>query len=226
MTERVVDAVLFDLDGTLIDTAGDLLGALDDLRAEMGLSAVTQNFPAAVAARGGRGILELGFPEQTDVVERYLARYLSTYETRIARLSRPYAGIEAMLLQLKAAGVAVAIVTNKPEALARLLLRELGWDARLWDVLVGGDTLTVRKPAPEPIWHACKALKVDPGRSIMIGDDRRDITSGVDAGCYCTIAIAYGYIEADDDITAWGAQQIAQHPEQLVEMVLALTGVH
>jgi len=225
MNVRQVDAVLFDLDGTLIDTAGDLLGALDDLRAAMGLPAVTQIFPPAVAARGGRGILKLGFPDIPDVAERYLPRYLDLYAARIAHLSRPYPGIEPLLVQLMRAGVAVGIVTNKPESLARLLLRALGWDGRQFRILVGGDTLAVRKPAPEPIWHACKALHVEPERSVMVGDDRRDIASGLAAGCFSTIAVAYGYVETDDDIQRWGAQHCLDTPAQLAQGLLSMTGV-
>ena len=143
-------AILFDLDGTLVDTAADLLGTLDDVRAELGLAPCAAGLPAAVAARGGRGILNLGFPDDASAADRLLPRYLQLYAARLARSSRPYPGVIALLDRLHANGIAAGIVTNKPQRLARQLLDELGWSARI-AVLVGGDTLSVRKPAPEPV---------------------------------------------------------------------------
>lgn len=214
-----IRAVLFDLDGTLIDTAADLLGTLDDVRAELGLPACAASLPPAVAARGGRGILALGFPHDPDAVERLLPRYLELYGARLARLSRPYAGIEAMLDALAARGVAVAIVTNKPQALAAALLQQIGWGAR-FGVLVGGDTLTVRKPAPEPVWHACAALGIDPAHAAMVGDDERDIQAGRAAGCGATIAVAYGYLEPGVRADQWAADAVVATPAQLLPALL------
>ncbi len=248
-----IQAVLFDLDGTLIDTAGDLLGALDDLRAELGLSACAAGLPPAVAARGGRGIISLGFPDDASAADRYLPRYLELYRQRIARLSRSYPGIDALLATLRERGIAIGIVTNKPERLARELLAELGWDCRVLEggapapppfadlgkaerprgsaalqgiaalVLVGGDTLPVRKPAPDPVWLACKLLDVDPAHSIMVGDDRRDIASGRAAGCALSIAVRYGYIENPAELPTWQADQVVDSPDALAELLLALT---
>jgi len=259
-----IEAVLFDLDGTLIDTAGDLLGALDDLRAELGLAACADQLPPVVAARGGRGIIALGFPEDGSAADRYLPRYLELYRLRIAMLSRPYAGIEALLDTLHQRGIALAIVTNKPEALARELLDELGWvcadrptQSPLWVggaptplhsarpaaaftgapnrlstrsgcpetpifELVGGDTLALRKPAPDPIWQACKWLGVSPQMSIMVGDDRRDIESGRAAGCALNIAVSYGYIEDRTELPGWKADHTVDSPKSLADLLLSL----
>ena len=234
MSGAGIGAVLFDLDGTLVDTAEDLLGALDDLRAQLGLPPCADSLPPAIAARGGRGIIALGFPDDAGAAERYLASYLRLYQARIAQLSRPYPGIEELLAMLEQRGIAVGIVTNKPEALARELLTALGWHERApgtdlaggsatqFGVLVGGDTLPVRKPAPDPIWEACKLLGVDPASSIMVGDDLRDIASARAAGCAHSIAVSYGYIEDPRAIGAWGADSVVATPAQLSSRLLSL----
>lgn len=219
----MLKAVLFDLDGTLVDTAADLLGTLDDVRAEMGLSACSARLPPAVAARGGRGILALGFPDDPGAVERLLPRYLEIYAARLTRHSRPYAGVDALLSALAQQGIASAIVTNKPEALARRLLDELGWSSR-FAVLVGGDTLSVRKPAPDPLWRACGAMKVKPIETAMIGDDRRDIEAGRVAGCAFTVAAAYGYLEDAGEVHDWGADRIAADVDELTVLLLGQAG--
>lgn len=200
-------ALLFDLDGTLVDTSADLLGALDDLRAELGLPGCSGKLPPSMAARGGRGILALGFPDQPDAAERWLGDYLRCYAARIARLSRPYPGVVDMLDALAEAGLPIGLVTNKPIGLTWQLLDALGWRER-FAVVVGGDSLAQRKPAPDPILHACAELGVPAEASIMVGDDVRDIEAARAAGCAHAFAVRYGYIEDPDALPAWGADAV------------------
>lgn len=212
-------AVLFDLDGTLVDTAPDLLGALDDLRAELGLTACAAHLPPAVAARGGRGILALGFPDDPQASERWLPRYLDCYSLRIAKASRPYPGIEDLLDALAAQGRPLGLVTNKPIGLTHQLLQALGWTGR-FAVVVGGDSLAQRKPHPQPVLHACAGLRVEPQLSVLVGDDARDIAAARAAGCGAAYAVAYGYIEAPEQLPDWGADAILADVAALRRLLL------
>lgn len=202
-----LSAVLFDLDGTLVDTAPDLIGALDEVRAGAGLPPMGDQLPPAVAARGGRGLLALGFPDDPAAAEQRLPEYLRCYRARLLRASRPYPGIERLLDELAGRGLALAVVTNKPEGLARELIAGLGWQQR-FGALIGGDTLDVRKPDPAPVLHALARMGHEPGRAAMVGDDRRDIEAGRHAACRLTLAVAYGYIEATDSPSHWGADAV------------------
>lgn len=215
------DTLLFDLDGTLVDTAADLLGTLDDLRAERGLAPMAHSLPPALAARGGRGILAAGFPHALATeLEALLPEYLARYALRIARHSRPYPGVESMLDAAHQRGWKLGIVTNKPEQLAKQLLQALGWEHR-FGALIGGDTLAVRKPAPEPVIEACRRLGSTAPRALMIGDDARDIEAGRAAGCQRLIACAYGYVEMPEAMADWGAHLIVDSSLALAELLSA-----
>ena len=212
-------AVLFDLDGTLVDTAPDLIGALDEMRADAGLPMLGASLPPAVAARGGRGLLALGFPDDPDAPEKLLPEYLRRYRARLLCASKPYPGIEALLDALAGRGVAIAVVTNKPEGLARELIAGLGWQDRFM-ALVGGDTLPVRKPDPAPVLHALAQLRRAPAHAAMVGDDRRDIEAGERAACGLRLAVGYGYIETTDCASRWGADAVLADVPALTRALL------
>jgi 2-phosphoglycolate phosphatase len=209
-----IDAVFFDLDGTLIDSAPDFIAAIRRLGAEVDDVAADFSKVGAVVSKGGRAMLRRGFPGADEArIDVLLPRFLDLYFADIAVHSRTYPGIDALLVALDARGTPWGIVTNKPDWLARELLQKLQLDKRC-AALVSGDTLAVRKPDPAPLLHACELTRVVPARSVYLGDDARDIEAGRRAGMR-TIAAAWGYLDGDDPDN-WGADQVLNTPDQVL----------
>ena len=202
-----VQAVLFDLDGTLADSAPDLVAALATLCAEIGRAEPDPVAVSRVVSAGGRAILRCGLPGIDEAqVEALLPRYLDLYAARGNVSTRLYDGIDEVLRDLEGQGIAWGIVTNKVAWLAAPVVEKLGL-ARRCGALVAGDTLARRKPDPDPVLHACALLEVDPSRTLFVGDDLRDIEAGRAAGTR-TIAAAWGYLNGGDPAD-WGADAIA-----------------
>lgn len=207
-----LQAVLFDLDGTLADSAPDLVAALSSLCAEIDAPPPDPVAVSRVVSAGGRAILRAGLADTSDArIEALLPRYLDLYAQRGNRSTRLYEGIGAMLDDLDARGVAWGVVTNKVGWLAQPVIDDLGL-ARRCGTLVAGDTLARRKPDPDPVLHACAQLGAQPARTIFVGDDLRDVLAGRAAGTR-TIAAAWGYLDGGDP-HAWGADLVvATAPE-------------
>lgn len=204
---RLAQAVLFDLDGTLADSAPDLVAALATLCIEIGHAAPNPHIVTRVVSAGGRAILRSGLPGCDEArIEELLPRYLDLYAQRGNAATTLYAGIEPILAGLEARGIAWGVVTNKVGWLAAPMLDQLGLGARC-GALVAGDTLARRKPDPDPVLHACTLLKVDPTRTLFVGDDLRDIEAGRAAGTG-TVAAAWGYLNGGDP-HSWGADRVA-----------------
>ncbi len=209
-----VEVVLFDLDGTLVDSAPDLIVAMRRLRAEQGEAERDLAGVGSVVSKGGRAMLRQGFPgADEERIETLLPRFLELYSQAIATHSRPFAGIDAVLAGLESRRLPWGVVTNKPGWLAKALLSALGLDTRC-AALVAGDTLAQRKPQPEPILHACKLAGVSFRRGVYIGDDVRDIEAGRNAGTM-TIAAGWGYLNGEDP-GAWGADVVVATPVELL----------
>ncbi|GMV30645.1 MAG: phosphoglycolate phosphatase [Rhodanobacteraceae bacterium] len=207
LLNRDLDAVLFDLDGTLVDSAPDLVAAMQRLCREMARAEPDADAVRNVVSKGGRAMLRRGLPGLEDhQYEELLPRFLDIYATDIAALSRPYDGVEALIAAIEARGGRWGVVTNKPGWLARPLLERLGW-ARRSAALVSGDCLAVRKPDPAPVLRACELAGVAPQRCVYVGDDRRDIEAGRAAGLV-TVAAAWGYLDGEDP-RAWQADWVA-----------------
>lgn len=202
-----VEGVLFDLDGTLVDSAPDLVAAMQRLCRELAAAEPDADAVRNVVSKGGRAMLRRGLPDLDDQrYEELLPRFLDIYASDIASLSRPYAGVDALIAAIEARGLRWGVVTNKPGWLARPLIDSLGWAQRS-AALVSGDCLPVRKPDPAPVLRACELAGVAPERSIYVGDDRRDIEAGRAAGLV-TVAAAWGYLDGEDP-HSWRADWVA-----------------
>ncbi|HQR02984.1 MAG: phosphoglycolate phosphatase [Proteobacteria bacterium] len=212
------EALLFDLDGTLADTAPDLAGAINRLLLEEG----RPTFPPAslrpYASQGARGLLGAGFaitPDHADY-PRLSARFLTLYEQNLCNETTLFPGMAAVLDHLATVGLAWGIVTNKSERFTHPLLASLGLDRRAACV-VCGDTAARPKPHPDPLLLACKELGVTPSRSFYLGDDERDIQAGKAAGMG-TVAVTWGYLNGPA-VEAWGADKIIDTPAQILDLL-------
>lgn len=205
-------AVLLDLDGTLLDTAPDLIGSLNALRIENGLGPLPAGHLQPVVSHGSAAMIQRGFdlqPADPDF-ETLRQRFLSIYRSRVSRATRPFDGIDALLEALEAAELPWGVVTNKPGWLTEPLLEDLGYAARAACV-ISGDTLPCRKPDPAPIHLACERLRLRPEHCVLIGDAQRDVEAGRRAGVLTLVAL-FGYIGAEDRVGNWGADGLIGHP--------------
>jgi phosphoglycolate phosphatase len=206
-------AVFFDLDGTLVDSAPDMIEAMRRLRVEEGESPAGAESIGSVVSKGGRAMIRRGFPAADEArVEILLPRFLDLYAEAIATHAALFPGMDGVIEALEARGITWGIVTNKPGALARSLLAALRLDARC-AALVTGDCLPLKKPDPAPILHACEIAGVAAARCIYVGDDLRDIEAGRAAGMR-TIAAGWGYLDGEDP-RDWGADSVIDSPAEL-----------
>ena len=217
--DNAFDLILFDLDGTLVDTAPDMVATLQEMQADHGYEPIDYALARSNVSNGAMGLLRVGF---SDVEEEHrhelVGEYVERYAERLCDLTEVFAGLDTLLDRLDEAGCPWGVVTNKPERLTNPLLEALGLADRSV-CAISGDTLPVRKPEPGPILLGCDVAGVDAYRSIYIGDAERDIEAGLRAGA-ATIAAAYGYITEDDDPREWGADIIAIDTEELTQIVL------
>lgn len=209
-----IEAIFFDLDGTLVDSAPDLVAAMQRLRTEMSLPLVEAAHVGAVVSKGGRAMLRRAFPDADEKqIDTLLPRFLELYSQAIATHTRTYPEVDALLDALEKRGIKWGIVTNKPGWLARSLSAALKLDKR-HAALVSGDCLPQKKPEPEPILYACELAGVSASRSVYVGDDARDIEAGRRAGTM-TVAVTWAYL-AGEDPHAWDADLVITAPSQLL----------
>jgi phosphoglycolate phosphatase len=212
-------AVLFDLDGTIADTAPDLAAAVNKMRHDRGLEMRPLEALRPFASAGARGLLGAAFeigPEHADF-SSMRAEFLANYEADLCIETTLFPGVETVLDQLDARGVRWGIVTNKVTRLAEPLVALLGLDTRA-ACLVCGDTTPHSKPHPAPLLYAAELLDVAPERVVYVGDDLRDVQAGFAAGMI-TIAAAYGYCGDDIPPTQWHANHVAANTAELLHLL-------
>jgi len=214
-----VRAVLFDLDGTLIDSAPDLAGAGNDMRAARGLPLLPLEHFRPMVGAGARGMLgralqvQPGDPEFEALRDEFLQRY----EARMTRETRVFDAMRPVLDVLRDAARPWGIVTNKATRFSEPLVRALG----LLDeaaTLVSGDTTPHAKPHPAPLLEAARRLGVDAAQCVYVGDDLRDVQAGRAAGML-TVAAAWGYLGEGDSIEAWDAHHVIESPGELLKLL-------
>lgn len=210
-----VKAVLFDLDGTLADTAPDLARAVNIMRANRGLPPVAAEATRPVTSMGGRGMLSVGFSMTPDHADYIAMRteFLDLYAANLCVETQLFPGMHELLDAIEARGLKWGVVTNKAERYAKPLIELLAL-ARRCACLIGGDTTPHLKPHPAPLLAASHRLGIAPAATIYIGDDRRDIEAGRAAGMR-TIAVRYGYLNGGVPET-WGADAVVDCPQDVI----------
>ncbi len=209
--------MLFDLDGTLADTAPDLARALNRVRAAHRLSPMPVAVTRPYTSSGARGLLKIGFGLEPED-ERYEAlklQFLDFYAAGICIDTRLFDGMAELLAQLDQNRVPWGVVTNKAERFTFPLLQGLHLDERAACV-VGGDTAARAKPHPDPLLHAAAALQLPPSACLYVGDDLRDVQAARAAGMR-VIAVKYGYLGDGGSIESWKADAIIDHPRELLD---------
>nr|VFK48916.1 MAG: phosphoglycolate phosphatase [Candidatus Kentron sp. TC]VFK52215.1 MAG: phosphoglycolate phosphatase [Candidatus Kentron sp. TC]VFK64823.1 MAG: phosphoglycolate phosphatase [Candidatus Kentron sp. TC] len=215
---RRFDAILFDLDGTLADTAPDLLFALNQVITEEGgtsLLSLSEILP--FVSRGGRAMVQraFGFGTEAPHFPALFDRFLDVYHDNIALHTVLFSGMEEVLLRIEAYAMQWGIVTNKSERLTRPLIEALGLSRRVACV-IAGDTTVHRKPYPDSLLFACRQLGTIPVRCLYIGDAAKDIEAGLRAGTYTAVAL-FGYISLDDEPKMWGADFLFSSPRDIFD---------
>lgn len=214
-----VRAVLFDLDGTLIDSAPDLSWAADLMRTRRGLPPLPLACYRSRAGSGARGMLQVAFGidaqhEQYDALKE---EFFLSYESCLTRLTQPFAEVDALLAQLQSRGLSWGIVTNKSQRFTVPLSRDMAI-FRQAATLISGDTTPHAKPHPAPLLEAARQLNLLPAQCVYVGDDERDIVAGRAAGMR-TVAARYGYLGADADVASWQADAEVTSPLELLKLL-------
>jgi len=215
-SRRGLRGVLFDLDGTLLDTARDMAEALNRVRTVEGLECLPFDRIRPLVSHGAPRMIKFGFGELEPArYESLRTQFLDFYRAALTVHTRLFAGFDRVLDHLESSGLRWGVVTNKPGWLAVPLLAELGLDTRCGCV-VAGDTLAERKPHPLPLLHAAGLLGLEPRDCVYVGDAERDVQAARNAGMIPLVA-GFGYLGDGEDPAGWQPEAIFAHPEELID---------
>lgn len=218
-TDVLPSAVLFDLDGTLIDTAPDFIRCLNILRQQHELAPLPAETIRRSVSNGARAMIRVGFglePEHPDYLEKHTA-FLDLYEAGVALETTLFEGMDELLRDLESRSIPWGIVTNKPARFAIPLIEALGLAERC-ATLICPDHVAKRKPHPESLFLACREIGAEPKQAVYVGDHERDIEAGRNAGMR-TIAVRYGYIEQPESVDLWQADIIVDTVSDLAKLL-------
>ncbi len=223
MPARPLAGVLFDLDGTLLDTAPDLIAALDHALQAAGRPPADPAAARSHVSHGAAALIEHGFgiPREAPEFERHRQRLLAHYRDNLANRTRLFPGMGDLLEWLQNQGLPWGIVTNKPARFTEPLLEALGLADRA-SAVISGDSVNEKKPHPAPLLAACQAMDADPHACVYVGDARRDIEAGRRAGMRTAVAL-FGYLDADERPESWGADHLASTPQELARWIERLS---
>jgi phosphoglycolate phosphatase len=212
-------AVLFDLDGTLIDSAPDLAAAADKMRTDRGLPSLEYALYRPMAGSGARGMLHVAFgmPEAHADYEDFKNEFLNNYQQAMTLKTTVFSGVTDMLSALQAMGLRWGVVTNKSQRFTIPLSQQMDL-FKTAGAVVSGDTTPHAKPHPAPLLEAARLLGLPPHDCWYVGDDERDIVAGKAAGMV-TVAANYGYLGVETEVLQWGADFVIHHPDELADLL-------
>jgi len=214
-----IQAVLFDLDGTLIDSAPDLGAAVDQMRVDRGMPSLPLVHYRPMAGAGARGMIGLAFgftPEHPDY-DAMKEEFFRNYEACMTQRTFAFEGVVQMIDALVAAQLPWGVVTNKSKRFAEPLTQAMPL-FKTAAVVISGDTTPYAKPHPEPLFEAARRLGIAPSACVYVGDDERDIVAGLAAGMK-TVAATYGYLGTQSDVQKWQAHAHIQSPRELDDLI-------
>lgn len=217
---QAIRTVLFDLDGTLLDTAPDMAAALNAVLTEEGFPQLPYEHIRNHVSHGSSALVELGFGrEQTEAdFLRRRQRFLDIYNENLHLDTELFPGMASLLAYIERHGMNWGVVTNKPAFLTDPLMASLGLTARA-ACIVSGDTTDERKPHPKPMLHACELAGSSAGECLYVGDASRDIEAGRRAGMATLVAL-YGYIDEFQKPEEWGADGMINEPREILDWLL------
>jgi phosphoglycolate phosphatase len=214
-----IQAVLFDLDGTLIDSAPDLGAAVDQMRVDRGMPSLPLVHYRPMAGAGARGMIGLafGFTPEHPEYDAMKEEFFRNYEACMTQRTFAFEGVVQMIDALVAAQLPWGVVTNKSKRFAEPLTQAMPL-FKTAAVVISGDTTPYAKPHPEPLFEAARRLGIAPSACVYVGDDERDIVAGIAAGMK-TVAATYGYLGTQSDVQKWQAHAHIQSPRELEDLI-------